>query len=577
MRKITFILSLLFSIAITMNAEITTGKEYRIKVETGEGDKYLDATDKSNLPKGTNGGVCATDLDEENEDQIFIFETSDEGYKLKSKSGYYISCADWNVNAYSQDGSDGTVLYFTPTDADGYNYRIMNMNGNAQKYFKCEYVAYRYNSEENKYVGTDKYHPFCDAELAQAATWTLEEVNDGGTIEPEPTNPMDYYNALSKPTFIKGQNTSVIAAIKFGTTSLKGFTYTKGSTTCLNQVLDVEAGKTYSLSLTYELAWGDLAIFQIDSKGSQKKIYGYYECVWVDKGSPIAELKRSSETFMCEELNVPSFDDLEYKESGQDNQYKYLTLPYKVTIGENLEPGDVVVIRAIVGKASSGDNVAPQNVAEGGCLDIVFQVVEPEKPALPITLAQITDQDKLLFGLEGNITTFSAPYATAIPEGVTAYYAKPVEWNGTDVISLESLKESVVPANFGVILVGKTATATMEPTDVNVDTPENEFSHSAAGSVELGENSYVLANGKDGKGLYLAKTGLELPANKAYLQLSTPSPTSAFRFVIGETTAIQSVATENAKVSIYDLSGRRVFNTAKGGVYIKNGKKFIVK
>ena len=100
MRKITFILSLLFSIAITMNAEITTGKEYRIKVETGEGDKYLDATDKSNLPKGTNGGVCATDLDEENEDQIFIFETSDEGYKLKSKSGYYISCADWNVNAY---------------------------------------------------------------------------------------------------------------------------------------------------------------------------------------------------------------------------------------------------------------------------------------------------------------------------------------------------------------------------------------------------------------------------------------------------------------------------------------------
>ena len=583
MRKITFILSLLFSIAITMNAEITTGKKYRIKVETERGGKYLDATDKSNLTTGTNGGVCATDLDEENEDQIFIFETSGEGYKLKSKSGYYISCAAWNVNAYSQEKSSGTVLYFTPTDADGHNYRIMNMNGNAQKYFKCEYVAYRYDSGDRKYVGTDKYHPFCDAELAQAAIWTLEEVNDGGTIEPEPepepepTNPMDYYNTLTKPTFNNKsltQNTSAIASVKFGTPLLTDYNYVKGTTSCLNQVVDVEAGKTYSLDLTYELAWGDLAMFQIDSKGTQKKIYGYYDCVWVPGGSPIEELKGSSKDFMCEELNVPSFDDLEYVESGD---YKYLTLPYKITIDEKLEPGDVVVVRAIVGKSTSGDDVAPQDVVEGGCLDIVFQVVEPEKPALPITLAQITDQDKLLYGLEGNITTFSAPYATAIPEGVTAYYAEPVEWNGTDVISLESLKESVIPANFGVILVGNTATATMEPTDVNVDTPNNAFSHSASGSVELGENCYVLANGQDGKGLYLAKTGLVLPANKAYLQLTASSQTSAFRFVVGETTAIQGVATEIANTSIYDLSGRRVFSTTKGGVYIQNGKKFIVK
>jgi hypothetical protein len=211
----------------------------------------------------------------------------------------------------------------------------------------------------------------------------------------------------------------------------------------------------------------------------------------------------------------------------------------------------------------------------GTIVDVMVEVVEPEKPKLPVTLAQITDDDNLLYGLEGYITTFSAPYATTIPDGVTAYYAQEV--GNSEVISLTELSEGVVPADFGVVLVGNAATATMEPTDVSTVTPKNAFSHSASGSVELGENCYVLANGQDGKGLYLAKTGLVLPANKAYLQLPASSQTSAFRFVVGETTAIQGVATENANTSIYDLSGRRVFSTTKGGVYIQNGKKFIVK
>jgi hypothetical protein len=45
----------------------------------------------------------------------------------------------------------------------------------------------------------------------------------------------------------------------------------------------------------------------------------------------------------------------------------------------------------------------------------------------------------------------------------------------------------------------------------------------------------------------------------------------------GETTVIDAVEVENANAPIYDLSGRRVLTTVKGGVYIQNGKKFIVK
>jgi hypothetical protein len=45
----------------------------------------------------------------------------------------------------------------------------------------------------------------------------------------------------------------------------------------------------------------------------------------------------------------------------------------------------------------------------------------------------------------------------------------------------------------------------------------------------------------------------------------------------GESTAIETVEKVDANAPIYDLSGRRVVNMTNGGVYIQNGKKFIVK
>jgi hypothetical protein len=68
-------------------------------------------------------------------------------------------------------------------------------------------------------------------------------------------------------------------------------------------------------------------------------------------------------------------------------------------------------------------------------------------------------------------------------------------------------------------------------------------------------------------------------AFKAYLPGSVVSSNvNALRFNFGgETTAIDAVEVENANAPIYDLSGRRVLTTVKGGVYIQNGKKFIVK
>jgi hypothetical protein len=199
-----------------------------------------------------------------------------------------------------------------------------------------------------------------------------------------------------------------------------------------------------------------------------------------------------------------------------------------------------------------------------------------------VTLAQIDPaKDELIYGIEGSIGTFSAPYATVLPTGVTAYYAQ--QTDGTNVLHLTPLNATTegIPANEGVILVGgddaeskvRMIPATTEWVEAISD---NAFSNTAAGSKEMKTGYYVLARGEQGIGFYQA-TGILKP-NKAYLSLDNTSNVAALRLVFGETTDLNSTVTIiNPDAPIYDLSGRRVMQTVKGGVYIQNGKKFIVK
>ena len=70
-----------------------------------------------------------------------------------------------------------------------------------------------------------------------------------------------------------------------------------------------------------------------------------------------------------------------------------------------------------------------------------------------------------------------------------------------------------------------------------------------------------------------------IPANKAYINASALSnPAIALNF--GNTvTGINAATINNGEnnAPIYDLSGRRVWAPVKGGLYIQNGKKVIVK
>ena len=375
----------------------------------------------------------------------------------------------------------------------------------------------------------------------------------------------EWYASIGKPTFAEGGGTHLIAGVEFNGENLPGFNYTKGTTSSFqNEAFSVVPGETYSLTLTYELHWGDIALYQIDRNGTEKK-YGYYTCQWEANGDPYAILGRNAE-LMCKEFGVENFAALEHTKSGETN---YIELPYEITVSENHKPGDLIVVRAMIDK---GDNGAyGQGIREGGCFDILLQVAEEEEPAFSHT---ITVSDA------GWATLYLGATAR-IPSDVEAYTVTTVNdgW-----VTLTQVK-GVIPANTGIIvkanageyklIVGETATA-----DVTDNLLEGTLFNK-----NIEEEAYVLGIVDGLVGLYKAEMagGVWLNnANKAYLPASALTPaqqTAAFYgFDWDGTTGISEVKGESGNVKgIYDLTGRKVENVAAPGIYIIDGVKVLVK
>lgn len=181
-----------------------------------------------------------------------------------------------------------------------------------------------------------------------------------------------------------------------------------------------------------------------------------------------------------------------------------------------------------------------------------------------------------------NLATFSAPFATVVPEGVTAYYVSTADNTKATMKAIEAGK--AIPANAGVILTSTTGTeATMIPatTETAAELTGNKLGNSAGAEKTIadGDNAYILANGADGTAFYKGQKGTTLKANKAYLTLNVAGGEQAISMNFGgNVTGInQIVNAEQNNAPVYDLTGRRVVRTVKGGLYIKGGNKFIAR
>jgi hypothetical protein len=140
----------------------------------------------------------------------------------------------------------------------------------------------------------------------------------------------------------------------------------------------------------------------------------------------------------------------------------------------------------------------------------------------------------------------------------------------------------VLPANQGVILIGEETLVDFYPAPDEyepADMSKNIFSNTASGPVTAGSRDFILANGAQGIGIYKAKEGITIGKGKAFIRLGAAAATQklVLRFG-GTTTDVDNVPTVILpEDTIYDLSGRRVNEVTKGGVYIVNGKKVFIK
>lgn len=145
--------------------------------------------------------------------------------------------------------------------------------------------------------------------------------------------------------------------------------------------------------------------------------------------------------------------------------------------------------------------------------------------------------------------------------------------------------EGVVPANAGVVIKSDSKAANIMLT-ANAKATENALTgNQLVGTTEeiaFSELTDKLVFGvttQNHVGFYAAGGSAALPANRAYLPTSVLGGEKAVAMNFGgDVTGINAVVkADKANAAIYDLTGRRVTRTVKGGLYIQNGSKFVAR
>ena len=201
------------------------------------------------------------------------------------------------------------------------------------------------------------------------------------------------------------------------------------------------------------------------------------------------------------------------------------------------------------------------------------------------TVTEVTDLP-LTIGSNG-WSTFSAPVAVTVPAGVTAYYAPDQPADGKLILK-EIGASAVVPANTGIIVKGNTGdvvkfstvTTGTEATVDNNKLVSNVVATSLTGESTDGKYAFATNKTSNVSGFMKLLTTITLPGHKCWLQTNTSSSSAQFVPIAlaDDPTGIESAETttvSDSEAPIYDLQGRKVNGTKKGGMYIQNGKVFI--
>lgn len=192
----------------------------------------------------------------------------------------------------------------------------------------------------------------------------------------------------------------------------------------------------------------------------------------------------------------------------------------------------------------------------------------PATITLPLNYSKADDK---------TFATTCLPYAVEVAEGqdnIKAYAAK----LNDEKTELQMNAVTAVPANQGIILSGESASDNEVVLNViaSADAIDNDLLGTTSEISTEGILSLGRANGTGSVGFFRS-TNATLKANRAYLKVDNETILSLAMNFGGTTTGITNVVKNDVapNAPIYDLSGRRVFTTVKGNIYLQQGRKFI--
>lgn len=170
--------------------------------------------------------------------------------------------------------------------------------------------------------------------------------------------------------------------------------------------------------------------------------------------------------------------------------------------------------------------------------------------------------------------TLYAPVALTIPENVQAYTASFAD----SKVTLTPI-EGTIPANTGVVIEAAEGNYNFAITTTEATATSDLTGNVATANVDAASAAYILGKtDAQGVGFFkLNSTDRAIKGGRAYYV--APNGGAAAYLFNGNVTGLEAIKTalNDANAPVYDLSGRKVAKAVKGGLYIKNGQKFIVK
>lgn len=179
---------------------------------------------------------------------------------------------------------------------------------------------------------------------------------------------------------------------------------------------------------------------------------------------------------------------------------------------------------------------------------------------------------------EASYATAYLPFAVSGAEGATVYTGS-LDAAAGKLIMTEA--EKGVAAKQAIVLVGE-AGADKAIVKIGEGTGTSTNIEGTLTAKTIGDTESVLTLGRSSEGEigFYNYTGTSIGANKAYINGTLLSGAQGISLVFagGDVTGIEGINADKATdAPVYDIAGRKVAKTVKGGLYIQNGRKFIAK